>query len=338
MGYRVEIPPVVEYSPKTYQCKKATEKIVVDGDITKAVWEQAKWSDLFEDIEGDLRPKPRFQTKMKMLWDDQALYIAAELLGDEIWGNITERDAVIYRDNDFEIFIDPDSDTHNYVEFEMNVLNTVWDLLLTKPYRDKGVAIDSLDIKGLESAVKVYGEVNNGNGDNEKWTCEVKIPFATIAECGGQGVQASKTGTFWRINFSRVHWKVDCVDGKFVKQVNPETGKIYPEDNWVWSPTGIIAMHCPELWGYVFFCEGEETYQIAEDEYRKWELRKMYYEQHKHYDDNGCFSGTIQPQKSGMITNTQITSRNFEITTDSEEDGYELIIYSDGKTDKIKKQ
>ena len=48
----------------------------------------------------------------------------------------TQHDAVIFHNNDFEVFIDPDGDTHNYYELEINALNTVWDLFITKPYRE----------------------------------------------------------------------------------------------------------------------------------------------------------------------------------------------------------
>ena len=54
-------------------------------------------------------------------------------------------------------------------------------------------------------------------------------------------------GTVWRVNFSRVQWKLDVVDGRYEKA--PDT----PEDNWVWSPQGVINMHQPEHWGYVRF-------------------------------------------------------------------------------------
>ena len=63
-----------------------------------------------------------------MLWDDEYFYFAAELIEDQIWATLTERDSVIFYDNDFEIFIDPDGDSHQYYEFEINALNTVWDL------------------------------------------------------------------------------------------------------------------------------------------------------------------------------------------------------------------
>ncbi len=75
-------------------------------------------------------PLPRFLTRAKMLWDDENFYFGAQLDGNEIWGHVTKRDDIIFQDNDFEIFIDPDSDTAQYYEFEMNVLNTVWDLFL----------------------------------------------------------------------------------------------------------------------------------------------------------------------------------------------------------------
>ena len=32
-------------------------------------------------------PLPRFVTRAKMLWDDENLYVAAVLDGDEIWGH-----------------------------------------------------------------------------------------------------------------------------------------------------------------------------------------------------------------------------------------------------------
>ena len=56
-----------------------------------------------------------------------------------------------------------------------------------------------------------------------------------------------KPGETWRINFSRVQWRHEVVDGKYHKV--PKT----PEDNWVWAPQGAINMHIPEMWGYVTF-------------------------------------------------------------------------------------
>lgn len=66
-------------------------------------------------------------------------------------------------------------------------------------------------------------------------------------------------------------------------------GNTLPEDNWVWAPTGIVNIHYPELWGFVFFTEGTETYEIPQDERDKWELRRLYYDVNCYYDENGHF-------------------------------------------------
>ena len=58
------------------------------------------------------------------------------------------------------------------------------------------------------------------------------------------------------MNFSRVQWRTHIVDGGYEKIIDPDTGKSLPEDNWVWSPQGLIAMHCPEQWGEVLFSDG----------------------------------------------------------------------------------
>src|SRR5207302_4948895 len=66
--------------------------------------------------------------------------VFAELEEPHVWGTITRKNKVIFYDNDFEVFIDPDGDNHNYYEFEINALNTIWELTLVKPYRNGGPA------------------------------------------------------------------------------------------------------------------------------------------------------------------------------------------------------
>ena len=56
-----------------------------------------------------------------------------------------------------------------------------------------------------------------------------------------------RPGDSWRVNFSRVEWQSEG-SGKQYRKV---PGKA--EDNWVWSPQGLINMHVPEHWGYVAF-------------------------------------------------------------------------------------
>jgi hypothetical protein len=97
--------PKIDYDPETYICLSTSEKLNFDGKGSETAWINAQWTDLFVDIEGDLKPKPEFETKVKMLWDNEYMYFYAEMVEPHLWATLTERDAVIYYDNDFEILI-----------------------------------------------------------------------------------------------------------------------------------------------------------------------------------------------------------------------------------------
>lgn len=250
--------------PKHYIIRKVNESITIDGKSHEAKWSEAEWTDDFIDIEGDKRPKPYLKTRVKMLWDTSYLYFYAELEEPHIWATITKRDEVIFYDNDFEIFIDPNGDTHNYFEFEVNAFNTVWDLMLTKPYRDGGDAFDNWDIKGLESAVNLSGSINNPNDIDQGWSIEIAIPLEVLKE--GSNVKVPpREGDVWRINFSRVQWETEIIDNKYVKKKVTGTDKNLPENNWVWSQQRGIAMHEPEFWGMLHFSETKSDESIAKD-------------------------------------------------------------------------
>lgn len=238
--------------PKGYVCHQSSTPITIDGEALENDWQQASFTDFFVDIEGSKRPKPRYNTRVKMLWDSAYLYFYAEMEEPHLWATITKRDAVIFHDNDFEIFIDPNGDTQEYYEFEMNALNTIWDLLLTKAYRDGGKAVDDWDIKGIKTAVHLKGTLNDPSDTDEGWSVEVAMPWSSLKEAA-RTKTPPREGDQWRINFSRVEWDTDIIDGKYAKKKNANTGKYQPENNWVWSPQRIINMHEPEFWGIVQF-------------------------------------------------------------------------------------
>ncbi len=221
--------------PLHYSCRYTRTPPKIDGKLDDPVWQAAEWTSDFVDIEGAKRPVPRLRTRAKMLWDDKYLYIAAELEEPEVKATLTRHDSVIFHDNDFEVFLKPVPSSPSYYEFEMNALNTGWDLFLSKPYKLGGKADDSWDIAGLRTAVAVQGTLNKPSDRDKGWTLEIAYPLTAFAS--RQPVPAPKSGTTWRINFSRVEW----------------TAGQPKEDNWVWSPQGLIDMHVPERWGYLDF-------------------------------------------------------------------------------------
>jgi hypothetical protein len=287
----------VPFAPKRYVCHRAPSRPNVDGKLDEPGWAAASWSDAFIDIEGDRRPPPRFRTRVKMLWDDEYFYVAAEMEEFDVWATLTERDSVIFHDNDFEIFIDPDGDTHDYYELEVNAFGTPWDLMLVKPYRDGGPAINAWDMTGLQIGVDVRGTLNRPGDRDVGWTVEIAMPWKILREASPDH-RPPKPGDRWRVNFSRVEWQVDVADGRYAKRLKPGTKDFLPENNWVWSPQGAINMHMPERWGYVQFSNlgpgsGTESFVDDPNERVKWALRRLYYRQRTFRDVNGHYAAGV---------------------------------------------
>ncbi|MFK5973451.1 MAG: carbohydrate-binding family 9-like protein [Flavobacteriaceae bacterium] len=262
-------------APRKYTALRAIEALHIDGKADEPSWKNAEWSADFIDIEGVI--KPSYKTQMKMLWDDTYLYFFAHLKEPHVWGTLKQRDTVIFYNNDFEIFIDSDGDTHNYMEFEVNTLNTVWDLFLTKPYRNHGKVLNSWDIQGLKTAVHIEGTLNDPKDTDTGWSVEIAIPWAVITQASN--TKALPENEFWRINFSRVNWQYNLKDGSYFRKQD-KNGKYLPEYNWVWSPQGVINMHEPEHWGYVYFSTKESEsgadFEIPKDDYIKWYMYGLY--------------------------------------------------------------
>ena len=274
--------PLLFTRPLAYAAIQVKRPITIDGKIDEPGWQQAKWSELFTDIEGDIKPKPVFTTRMKMLWDDTCLYVAAQLQEPHINATLLQHDTIVYHNNDFEIFIDPDNDTHNYFEIEVNALNTIFDLFMPKPYRNSADALISYDVQGLRSALQLRGTLNKTEDTDSGWTVEMAIPFRAI-NFGFRTDFTPAAGSFYRINFSRVEWDWDVINGQYVKRKD-QLGHTLPEHNWVWSPQGVINMHFPERWGYLFFSTGTQaTFQIPASEEVKNYLWLLYYKQKDHY-------------------------------------------------------
>ncbi len=247
--------------PERYLCYRTIGAVEIDGRLNDTSWKQAPWTNYFVDIEGERKPLPRFKTRVKMLWDDDYFYFAADMEEPHVWTTIVFHDQVIFHENDFEIFIDPDGDNHEYYELEINALNTFWDLFLRKPYKDGGPVVHTWEVPGLKTAVSVDGTINDPRDSDRGWSVEFAIPWNVLAEHAHRPCPP-RHGDQWRVNFSRVEWEHETYTSEFIVKSNPpvEAAKNeyrikegIPCDNWVWSPQGLVNMHCPEMWGYVQF-------------------------------------------------------------------------------------
>ena len=255
--------------PRSYVAYRTEGALKIDGKLNEASWEKAESTQDFEDISGKGFDTPKYKTTAKMLWDDDYLCVGAVLEEPNIVAKLTQRDTIIYYDNDFEVFIDPDNDAHNYFEIEVNAKNVLFDLILEKPYRVGGDFLLQWDCPGIQSAIHIEGTLNNPKDTDKFWSVEMAIPRQALTLSFNNLLKAGNT---WRINFSRVEW---------LKK---------PEENWVWSATGRIDMHMPERWGYLYLSgktvgtEKEEmVYPHDMDVYKK--MWAVFYAQQDSYNE-----------------------------------------------------
>jgi hypothetical protein len=322
--------------PKLYTVVHNSTAPIIDGKLDDAVWQNIPWTDNFKDIEGDKKALPTWNTRAKMTWDDKGLYIAAELLEPHVWAYLKNYDDIVFYDNDFEVFIDTDNNTHQYYEFEVNALNTMFDLFMPKPYRNGSGPMIVYNAPGMKWAVDVQGTINDPSDVDKGWTTEIFIPFGAVTI--GANARIPLDGDFWRINFSRVEWDTEIKDGKYVKKKDAND-KVLPEHNWVWSPQGVVNMHFPERWGYLFFSKPTDgsqpkNYSIPYSEEQKKHLWHVYYLQKEYFQKNKSYAATLS--QLGIMEDSfdvkgnenklwmEATSRQFMIYISNEQSSYSL--------------
>lgn len=317
-----------------YVVQHTDQVIKMDGRLQESAWQNAEWTTDFVDIEGSLKTLPSLRTQVKMLWNDSTLFIAAKMQEPQVWAKQAHHDDIIFQDNDFEIFIDPDNNTHQYFEIEVNAFNKIFDLFLPKPYRNGGDALIGWDVGGLKSGVQVDGTMNNTNDQDQGWTVEMAIPLRSVRM--GFSFNAPKEGTLWRINFSRVEWDTKISGNKNIK-LTDATGKSLPEHNWVWSPQGVINMHYPERWGYLQFSRKDNAvFTMPFSELQKQQLWLIYYRQKEQQEKTGKYAATlaaleVSPQVTieNQVNHLQMESSAKQFTASILVDGQSAISIND---------
>lgn len=259
-----------------YIANQTTSQIVVDGDLTKPVWQAATKSKRFVDMASG--GAAFYDTRMACIWDDDHLYIGFWVEEPFVSAELTERDDIIFQENDLEVFIDGGD---CYYELELNALGTIYELMLI--WRDayqKGSKFDvpefdvhqhnvytfggdfdrqpesfwdgthprgtrwafrGWEMEGLQVGVQVQGRINDPTHVDEGWTAEIAIPWKSMKWLSDDRSLPPKDGDEWRIFF-----------GRFQKLMN--AGKeVTPHPAWVLKPHGKYDTHQPQQFPKIRF-------------------------------------------------------------------------------------
>ncbi|MFZ5424938.1 MAG: sugar-binding protein [Patescibacteria group bacterium] len=151
-------------SDKLYKAKKTETPISIDGEINE-----------FENANELVLETPQSTGTYKLLWDENALYIGANVTDTTLNAVNTVTDTSVWQDDSLEFVVDTSKQALNskdtaVYKFILNILNVV---------RDEH-ATDATWNSSLESKVKVSGTVGNNNNSDEGYTMELRIPWSDL--------------------------------------------------------------------------------------------------------------------------------------------------------------
>ena len=95
------------------------EPITIDGEALESTWDGAEWRNIDKHIIGEYPEKEDFSGRYKLLWNEQHLYLLAEIADDVIFDRYADPLFRYWDDDCLEIFIDEDASGGNH-QFDHN--------------------------------------------------------------------------------------------------------------------------------------------------------------------------------------------------------------------------
>lgn len=177
-------PPPLE-ARRQLQATRVTVAPEIDGELTDEVWKSAVPSADFVQYEPKQGEKPTHRTTVRLVFDDQALYVSADLEQPGGWAAFNQRD--MRRDfptnecDNFSVILDTLGDGRNAFSFAVNPFGA---------QREEQVVDDSLFEPNWDTVWRAATKRSD-----QGWTVEFAIPWKSLRH-GGKGA-------IWGVQFSR---------------------------------------------------------------------------------------------------------------------------------------
>lgn len=221
-------------------CRRASAEIRIDGVLDEPDWQAAEQIHLVSTESG---APPMQPTTLRLLWDDECLYVAFDCVDSDAWATIDRRDGELWEEEVVEVFIDDDSDGRTYLEYEINPLNALVDLYVLNRTGERDGIQFMLDWNstGIRHAVRVAGNPRERGENDTGWVAEWAIPWADFTTAPHL---PPRNGDTWRANFYRID-------------------RAAQDEYSAWSPTGAINFHVPARFGTIVFSTASSSEQTT---------------------------------------------------------------------------
>jgi hypothetical protein len=221
--------------PKSTIVPRFDAAVEIDGVLDELAWQKAARLTPF--VRHDTMQPARTSTEVRIWYDQSALYLGWICEDTDIQATFTQRDSRFWEEEVVEFFVTPAA-LDRYFELQWNPLGGTFDAIISNELGPDGRSNQfkgdwSYTAANMTFAVKVDGSVQNSSDRDQRWTVEVRIPFADLK------VRTPERGEVWRGNFYR-----------FNRDRDAETEQLS------WSPTILPGFHQPTRFGYLRF-EGD---------------------------------------------------------------------------------
>lgn len=176
-------PDVLVENP-VFKVSRATEEIVVDGKLSEEIWKTAEARTLEYFYRAD-QPDDRQRTTLRMLWDDENLYLFYQMEDKYLTARETERDGQPYFDDCAEVFFIPvpeGLDTH--FGYELNLYKASNDFVYFNEFYNGRSGILKTFNPEFKVEVTYDGTLNDHSDEDRGWTMELAIPISSFDGLG----------------------------------------------------------------------------------------------------------------------------------------------------------
>lgn len=162
----------VHRRPTQVRAHRGTPRL--DGLLDEPVWADAERHPLVNSIDGEPLGIQARSSEVRLAWDDDALYVGAQLRDRDVWSEFQRRDDPLWEQEVFEVFVARDAG-EPYLELQVSPAGVMFDARFAA-YRDGDPAWDGT----WRRAVRVDGTLNDEGDVDRGWSVEVAIPWAEL--------------------------------------------------------------------------------------------------------------------------------------------------------------
>jgi hypothetical protein len=194
-----------------YKVSKTSEPIIVDGKMDEASWKNAEVQSFSYFYRCD-KPVERQNSKFRMLWDNENLYLFYECEDTSLTAREKNFDARPYLDDCAEFFCVPVPDSlYMHFGFEVNITKALYDyIVLWRYYNNRTIFLRSYN-PVYKVEVTYDGTINNDKDKDKMWQMEFAIPFMAFSDF--HFISRPKAGVRWA--FQAVRQDRNYVDDRF---------------------------------------------------------------------------------------------------------------------------